>query len=120
LVNSVLTVDGSVYEDIITVRQFGGQIAVTDSGPGYVFNASAVSRVVVFGNDGGDRSFVGPEVTKPTELHGGRGNDLVVGGGGQDWIWGDDGNDSLEGWGGNDYMFGGNGNDYMYGGDGND
>ena len=118
--NGTLHVNGSVYGDIITVWQDSGVITVNNSG--YVSShwAWSVNTIQINGNDGDDRVFVRPEVTKTTNIFGGRGNDLLIGGNGVDYIYGEDGNDSLEGWGANDYMFGGNGNDYMYGGDGND
>jgi Ca2+-binding RTX toxin-like protein len=120
LSGGVLTVQGSVYEDIITVQANSTHISVTDNGTGPSFPLSAVSIVRVFGGSGNDRITVYPEVRKNAYLDGGIGHDTLTGGAGHDFVLGGDGNDDLDGSGGNDYLNGGNGNDYALGGSGND
>jgi Ca2+-binding RTX toxin-like protein len=118
--NGTLFVNGSVYEDIITVWQDPWSITVNNSGYISSHPTWTVNTIQITGGDGDDRVFVRPEVTKATNIFGGRGNDNLIGGNGVDYIRGEDGNDTIEGFGANDYLIGGNGNDYMTGGYGDD
>jgi Ca2+-binding RTX toxin-like protein len=120
LSGGVLTVTGTVYEDVITVQANSTQIAVTDNGPGQVFPLSAVATVRVIGGSGNDRITVFPQVTRNAFIDGGAGHDLLTGGAGNDYILGGDGNDSLDGSGGNDFLSCGFGDDHALGGSGND
>ena len=135
---TILKVEGSFYEDIIQVQGDSSQIAVTGDPLHQVFNASAVTRVVIHGNEGNDRISVQGTVTELIEIYGDSGNDNIWGGLRNDTLEGGAGNDAIEGWSGNDRIkgdagndvlygqsghdtiFGGAGNDKMYGGTGND
>jgi uncharacterized delta-60 repeat protein len=77
-------------------------------------------RIVVYGGDGDDTIEVASNITLPTELYGGNGNDLIKGGGGSNIIVGGTGDDLLDGGGNRDLLFGGGGNDLLVGGSNND
>ncbi|MEZ6098533.1 MAG: S8 family serine peptidase [Pirellulaceae bacterium] len=79
-----------------------------------------VQRIEALAGGGNDRIIVDSEITVPTFLDGGDGNDVLVGGSGPNEIHGGKGNDELSGGPLNDILNGGEGNDYIYGGAGND
>ena len=103
-----------------------------------LYASTGVTSVSVLGGAGNDVIRVGDDVTKPTTLLGGGGddwihganskntilgedgNDVLVGGSADDVIYGGDGDDIVLGEGGNDNMFGQDGNDSLYGGAGVD
>ena len=125
LSHGVLTITGTDHDDVIRVGQGNGRIYV--SGVQQSFSAGAVTSIAIKGNagndmirlDGSGTANTGP-VIKPTLVHGGLGNDLIIGGYGNDVLLGDAGNDILNGGVGNDALIGGAGDDVMYGGVGND
>jgi Ca2+-binding RTX toxin-like protein len=85
-----------------------------------VFPAAVISRILAYGLAGNDTIRVDSRITKPVELHGNAGNDLLYGGSGSDTLSGEDGADRLYGGNGNDALWGGIGNDSLSGGNGND
>jgi Ca2+-binding RTX toxin-like protein len=59
-------------------------------------------------------------LSKPSEIYGGAGLDVIAGGNGTDFIYGEGGEDTLKGGGGIDFLHGGTESDKLYGGAGND
>ena len=85
-----------------------------------IFSASVISRILAYGLMGNDMIRVGSGITKPAELHGNRGRDLLYGGSGDDALFGGYGADRVYGRNGSDALWGGGGNDSLFGGNGND
>ncbi len=128
----MLVIGGSTRDDKINIEQH------RDSGPIKVkikvngkdlddakfhkkFDGTvAVSRIVVFAQDGNDVVEISDGVTTAAVLHGGAGNDYLKGGSGNDILLGDDGNDLLVGSAGRDILIGGLGHDGLSGGIGED
>jgi hypothetical protein len=120
----VLTITGTNQDDQISVGQKNGRIYV--SGIQNSFSIAAVSRIDINGKAGNDvirldgAGLGAAPIAKPTIVHGGDGNDVLIGGFGNDIMFGDAGNDFMIGNAGNDIMTGGTGKDQMYGGAGSD
>ncbi len=134
LTNGVLDIEGNDSANSITVslNAASDHVEVSIDGtavsPGQ-FPLASVQAIVIRGRDGDDSIALTSNVTKPTIILGGGGNDTIRGGEGVDLILGGAGADSLSGNGGddeisgdegNDTISGGNGNDMLRGGDGND
>jgi ELWxxDGT repeat protein len=121
---NVLLVVGGTANDVIVIEPRPSnrvQIRVKQTGQLLgIFTAATFQRIVAFGLAGNDTIVVDPRINKPTELHGGDGNDNLFGAAGNDQLFGDGGNDNLHGGGGNDQIFGGSGNDSLFGGRGRD
>lgn len=83
-------------------------------------SASGVKKVVVYGLGGSDVLYVEANVTVPTTVSGGAGDDHLIGGGGTNYLDGGPGNDNLTGGKGNDTLAGGADNDTVAGGPGDD
>lgn len=101
----------------------GGEDRIQVFHRGYIeeFGLADVGRVCADAGEGNDQIIVGEGVTKPVELHGGDGDDMLwVKGSGAATLYGDAGNDVLIGGDGNDAIEGGDGNDGIDGGKGND
>ncbi len=113
--NGILTVHGTVKNDVININQSGNTITAA----GRTFSASSVNRIVVLGEAGNDTITISESITKWTRLFGGQGSDTIYGGSGIDEIYGGSGNDKLYGRGGNDEIYGGLGSDVVNGGAGN-
>src|SRR3954447_5272719 len=109
LLNGTLSVLGDGANNAITLGLDNGQITV--SGVAQTFAASQVAGITVDGSDGDDILSVSPDITTPTLLFGGYGNDGLLGGGGFDQLYGGPGNDVLDGRGGGDQLYGGLGTD---------
>ena len=93
------------------------------------YPADLIQKIEVYGNGGDDEIRVDDDLTLPSFIDGGAGNDTLEGGGGNNTIYGGLGNDEIEGNDGNDVIYGGDGNDVInagggnnsiHGGDGND
>lgn len=80
----------------------------------------SLSRIVVFGLEGGDDLEIAGSVGLSGWLFGGAGNDRLKGGGGHDLLFGGDGDDVMIGGGGRDFMVGGDGADRLVGNAGDD
>jgi Ca2+-binding RTX toxin-like protein len=78
------------------------------------------SQIVVEGQAGKDVLRAAGKFSKPLELHGGPGNDVLEGGLGPDNLLGGAGNDVLRGGAGNDVLEGGDGRDTLDGQAGSD
>jgi Ca2+-binding RTX toxin-like protein len=120
---SILKVMGTSQDDTLLVERLTKQTQIRDANSGTVlgiFSNSAFQRVVVDGLDGNDTITVDAKFAKPTELHGGAGNDNLSGGAASDLLFGDAGNDRLYGNAGNDTLLGGVGDDLLFGLAGND
>jgi Ca2+-binding RTX toxin-like protein len=121
-----LYVGGTTGNDVITVARgaAAGTVAVTVNGVTTVFTLAqpggAISRVIVYGNDGNDRVTVASGLSLAANVYGGYGDDSLQGGGGVNVLDGGDGNDLLLGGDGADLMVGGAGADNLDGGKGND
>lgn len=139
LVNGLLTIEGTNYNDDIRVSQqnttltvkhsyFNGSNTISSSENFSLSGSNKVTKIKILGYNGDDTiSMYGVNVAG--EVYGGAGNDAIYGGLQGDTIYGNDGNDKIYGNDGNDYLSGGagddkiygyTGNDTIYGGDGND
>jgi Ca2+-binding RTX toxin-like protein len=137
--NKVLTLTGTNSSDNLYVLQKNGQIYVAEGSPSGLLKITSGStkltslslancnKIVVKalnGNDtvrGDSGNFSGyVSITKPMEIFGGDGNDVLWGSGGIDSIFGEDGIDELHGNSNNDFLYGGDGDDVLKGGSGND
>ncbi len=122
---NVLYIIGTAGDDDVSVNQQGnGMIRVhagfIDDHGGRVFNLADVDRIVGYLSDGDDQMSIAGNITLPTLIDAGAGNDHVNGGGGSDVIFGRDGDDDLGGGGGLDILIGGRGQDRLVGGPDND
>ncbi|MEM9216539.1 MAG: FG-GAP-like repeat-containing protein, partial [Cyanobacteria bacterium P01_F01_bin.150] len=108
--------------DVFLVSQTGNnEVYVTAFGQhnqGQTF--TNVERIVADAEGGSDRIELDPNVTLPSELRGGIGDDTLSGGQGADVIEGGTGRDRLRGGAGDDSISGDEGNDIVYGGKGRD
>ncbi|MFC1760576.1 calcium-binding protein [Planctomycetota bacterium] len=115
--NGILQVVGTNSDDKITVKQTDPdvyQVKIRQKGNSTSETYSIsdpVSRVDVYGRDGGDMITLANSVTVASALNGGNDDDLIYGG---------QGNDTIDGGAGNDKLFGRSGNDIIYGRDGHD
>ena len=96
----VLTPTGSAWDGGATQTQ--GSTTVTTEPVHVDGGASALGRLVVYGQAGNDAITVGNDIKQDV------------------WIWAGAGNDSVRGGGGNDVLIGGAGDDLLAGGDGRD
>jgi Ca2+-binding RTX toxin-like protein len=118
-----LTSDGRSYViDSIVELEVGGTVCANPEGDPYelVCQAPLVSSFEVNAGEGDDRVSIAKEVSIPTTMRGGSGDDVLIEGGGNDRLVGGVGEDRLFGRSGNDWLFGGVGNDRLSGGRGND
>src|SRR5262245_25865467 len=107
LVNGVLTITGSDFDDVIAISQDKTRVRVNEDGQVSAFTASRVKRVVVNALGGGDKIFGRPNLSKPMTADGGAGRDTLVGGSANDRLYGGAGDDYLDGAKGADLMSGG-------------
>jgi len=84
------------------------------------FRQNQLSRVIVEAAGDDDYVAVSALFTRPVQLVGGDGDDILIGGKGKDLLLGGPGNDELTGGRGNDILVGGAGADNLDGGDNND
>ncbi|MFI5379775.1 MAG: calcium-binding protein [Tepidisphaerales bacterium] len=143
MVGTVLHIDGTAGDDVITLSETKAKPATataaatpatynvkigTDS---TTFPKSLVSKIIIHGNAGNDKITVAALDPHPwiLSIYGDDGNDTIVsadardgivGGAGDDFITGTGGHDTIQGGAGNDVIMGGGGNNRIYGQDGND
>jgi Ca2+-binding RTX toxin-like protein len=120
--DGTLEIEGTIFDDLITVSQEGDTITVNVSGELYDASASLVTRVVIFGLAGNDQIVADPSLTVPVLFDGGDGDDSMSGGSagdelrggaGADRMWGGAGGDSLAGQDGDDLLLGEAGPDQL-------
>gem|GEM_PF-2401726 len=120
LVEGVLTVVGSDSDDRIGIGQTGTEVVVLLNGVETRYPSDTVTSISVDAGVGNDHVRIARNVSLPSTLQGGTGNDVLEGGAGNDVIDGGDGNDVLRGGNGDDQLTGGLGNDQLHGGRGAD
>ena len=104
----------------IEIVEKNGKINAYLNGTRTVYGSQGIDRISISGGTKADSIEIGSNVTLPTILSGGAGNDTIYGGSGNDAINGGAGNDRIVAGAGNDSINGGTGNDTMYGNAGND
>ena len=123
LVGGILTVHCDNNATSVLVSQTATNISIYDisSNRSWMYSASQVGRVDVFGGAGADAlTSTGPANGRLVRLIGMGGNDTLTGGDGREILNGKGGNDTISGGGGNDTLNGGDGNDTLNGGNGSD
>jgi Ca2+-binding RTX toxin-like protein len=106
-----LVVEGTNGNDNILVRRDGTKVFVNvNDQPRREFSHDAVRRIRIYGLNGNDR-IEERELTRPSTVHGGGGNDFMLGSAGNDVFYGGDGNDTMDGRLGADEFNGGGGID---------
>jgi hypothetical protein len=117
--NSILTVQGTSGDDVISVRRSGAKIVVSCGDNSFSCRAAGITNIQIAAGAGNDRVTIGAGVTF-AGIQGEDGNDTLVGTDGDNSMVGGRGNDVLIGGSGNNYLLGGDGDDSIYGGAGND
>jgi Ca2+-binding RTX toxin-like protein len=120
---------GAVAAQTITIGDgvtADADVIGSSAGDGLVYLGSGKATLV--GGEGDDRLTIGPK-SKASELHGGKGDDILFGGGAGDTLFGDenkdilfagDGNQWLDGGADDDQLIAGAGASSYFGGSGND
>jgi Ca2+-binding RTX toxin-like protein len=118
-----LSLDGRSYviESAAALEVGGSLCAHPEANPNELLcEATAIAGFEVNAGPGDDSVIVGHEVSVPTTLRGGPGNDKLIGGIGNDKLIGGSGADILVGRAGDDWLYGGSDDDRLYGGSGDD
>jgi Ca2+-binding RTX toxin-like protein len=125
LAGSQLRVLGTADDDIIRItrQNEGRDLRVEVNGVLEFFNFNSVESIFLDGGDGNDTLHLRvanlasrTQVTQPSTVLGGNGNDSIIGGNGHDRLEGGVGNDDIDGgFEGNDNILGGDGNDKLSG-----
>jgi uncharacterized protein YkwD len=124
-----LTILGTSVSDSIMVTKDAIAYTVTRNGTATTLNASGVTSIDIYADDGDDYVLIGSGVTLGAYIVGANGNDVMQGGEGPDTItagagkdkaYGGLGDDRVNGNGGHDRLAGEHGRDRIYGGDGDD
>lgn len=120
LVAGTLTVNGSGGADEIHVSAsingktiFISEALKSGESPKYALKADKINKVVVHGNGGNDKIYMG-ETFKATWVYGDAGNDQLNGGPGIDYLYGGLGDDQLNGYKGQDFLYGESGDDTFF------
>jgi phospholipase C len=107
-----LVVQGTEGNDRIDVTQDSSEIRVQIRGKSVDFDhffAQSLSRIEIYGQGGNDRINVASDVTTPTYIFAGDGNDRILGGGGETVVVGGSGNNRITGGDGPSILIGGSG-----------
>jgi uncharacterized delta-60 repeat protein len=122
LVDGDLYIGGTAGGESISVKDNDNGVFRVRFGNTVVgeFNQAQVDKIFIFGGDGNDDIAIEAEVTLPSEIHAGSGDDVVKGGGGNDLIFGEAGDDKLKARHADDVLVGGDNDDTLAGGDGRD
>ena len=124
-----LTVLGTTASDAISITKDAIAYTITRNGTATTLNASGVTSIDVYADDGDDYVLIGSGVTLGAYIVAANGNDVIRGGdgpdtitagAGKDQVFGGLGDDRLGGNGGHDRLCGEHGRDRLYGGLGND
>src|SRR5262249_21139388 len=108
LSGGVLTVNGSLDSDAITVTKHGHTLTVSANGQTVgTFDTKDVDTLRVDGGRGDDVIFIAPNVKQDAILTGGPGNDILMGGSGRSILIGGGGRDVLTGGSDSDLLIGG-------------
>ena len=110
---SVVTVDGTNANDVISLVQGPTIVRVLVNGVGRAYIAARVDGLEINGFDGSDRVLAGPNFSKPIVFHGGNGNDSIIPGRGNDRFDGGAGADLMQASVGSDEFLGGPDTDTM-------
>lgn len=117
IVNGDLVIGGTDKNDTIAVKPSKDDtqliVVLNRKVVGAAPIANVTGRIVVHGLGGNDKITISPKITKPADLHGDIGNDVLKGGGGDDRLFGNADDDRLTGGVGNDLLVGGEGNDRL-------
>src|SRR5262249_54481333 len=98
LSGGVLTVNGSLDADTITVTKHGHTLTVSANGEDIgTFDSKGVDTLRVDGGRGDDVIFIAPNVKQNAILTGGLGDDTIFGGSGRSILIGGAGQDTLVG-----------------------
>ena len=114
----LVVVGGPGPDQVALTRAPGGKVQLSLNGR--VEGLFAPTGTVIVYGHGGDDRVDAATLTRPVELHGGDGNDVLTGGKGNDPLFGDAGDDTLFGEAGDDILVGGAGTDLLTGGGGDD
>jgi Ca2+-binding RTX toxin-like protein len=118
-----LSPDGRNYLiDSVVSLDVGGEICSHPEGVTneLVCEAAPIAGFEVNAGAGNDKVVLAANITVPTTLRGGPGDDKLTGAAGADKLIGGSGDDLLSGQAGADSLYGGSGNDHLSGGSGND
>jgi hypothetical protein len=121
--NGILTITGdptvacSMYAELASTTTITGS---ADNNHRITVPLSAVKGIDIVGGSGNNIIYVDTQVTIPTTITVGGGNDVIRGGGGYSAIYAGNGNNWISTRGTGDYVSVGNGNNYVLGGNGND
>ncbi|MGN6133949.1 MAG: hypothetical protein ACTHOU_05575, partial [Aureliella sp.] len=123
--NGILYVIGTDHDDQVTINAAKDTYKVHSNfypsgAPFKTFDQAGITQIVVVMCDGNDQVQVAGNITTPTILDGGDGDDKLNGGAGNNIIIGGDGADELLGGSGRDLLIGGVGSDNLTGNSGED
>ena len=115
--SGVLTVTGDSADNHVHILRDTSGHAVVKNGDTVIktLNYADLKQIKASLLGGNDTLDIGPNITTPSTLSGGDGNDAIQGGAGKDSIDGNGGNDNLRGGDGADSLNGGDGNDVLDG-----
>jgi phospholipase C len=116
-----LIVQGTEGNDRINITQDSGEIHVQIDGKKVSYDhffAEPLSRIEIYGQGGNDKITVAKDITLPTFVFAGDGNNVLKGGGGPSVLVGGKGHDVLLGGTGIDILIGGAGKDTIKAGSG--
>jgi phospholipase C len=116
-----LVVQGTEASDKIDITQDGGEVHVRIKARGTNFDRffpQAISRIEIYGQGGNDKITVAPDVTTPSYIFAGNGNNTIKGGGGPTVIVGGSGDNVLTGGSGPSIIIGGSGHERLTTGSG--
>ncbi len=108
LSGGVLTVQGTVNDDDISVTRHGQNLTVSVNGQTFTFDNKKVSRLSIDAGAGSDSVSADANVQQAAILLGGLGNDSISAGGGRSILVGGAGADTLAGGSDSDIVIGGN------------
>src|SRR5262249_59406334 len=100
---------GTEGKDKISITQDSGEIHVQINDSFDRFFAVPISRIEIYGQGGNDKITVAPDVTTPTFIFAGSGNNKITSGGGPTVVVGGKGKNDLIGGNGPSILIGGGG-----------